>query len=74
MLGAALPWFLFQFRDNPLRACICPYNGIVQRLASLVVPDYGCFALVGYSDALDAAPGVTLRFELLDCLFHAGLY
>ena len=39
-----------------------------------MVPDYGCFALVGYSDALDAAPGVALGFELLDGFFDAGLY
>lgn len=68
------PWFLFQFCDNLLRPCVCPYNSIVQGLASLVVPDYGCFALVGYSDALDAAPGVALGFELLDGFFDAGLY
>jgi hypothetical protein len=39
-----------------------------------VVPDYGCFALIGYSDALDATSDVALRFEFLDGFFDAGFY
>lgn len=39
-----------------------------------MVPDYGCFALVGYSDAFDAAAGMALGFEFCDGFLDAGFY
>lgn len=70
-LGAG---FLFQVGDDGLRACVGPDYGVVEGLAGFMVPDYGCFALVGYADALDAVAGVAGVFEVADCFFDAGFY
>lgn len=55
-------------------AGVCPYNGVVEGFAGLVVPDNGCFALVGDSHAGDAGAGVALAFEGLDGAGDAGFH
>jgi hypothetical protein len=57
-----------------LRACVCPDNAVVEGFAGLVVPDDGCFALVGYSDAFYGGAVVACRFEFLHCGFDADFY
>lgn len=64
----------FEFGDDGLGAGVGPYNGIVEGFAGLVVPDDGCFALVGDSHAGDAGAGEALAFEGLDCAGDAGFH
>lgn len=66
--------FLFQLIHDRLGSRVCPDNCIVEGLAGLVVPDHGCFALVGDPHALDALAGVTVVFEVSDGFFDAGFY
>lgn len=66
--------FLFEICDDGLRARVGPDDGVVEGFTGLVVPDYGCFALVGDPDALDAVAGVAGVFEVADCFFDAGFY
>lgn len=54
---------LFEFSDEGLRACVCPDDGVVEGFAGLVVPDYGCLALVGYTYCFDGAGGVAVVLE-----------
>lgn len=73
-LEAFCAGFLLQLGDDGLGAGVCPDDGVVEGLAGLVVPDYGCFALVGDAHALDAVAGVAGVFKVADCFFDAGFY
>lgn len=54
-----------------MSASVCPDNGVVEGLAGYVVPDDGCFALVGDSDCFDGFGGMALVFEGLDGALNA---
>lgn len=60
--------------DDGLRAGVCPDNGVMEGFARLVVPDDGCFTLVGDAYAGDAGAGVALAFEGLDGAGDAGFH
>lgn len=64
----------FELGDDGLRAGVCPDNGVVEGFARLVVPDDGCFALVGDSYAGDAGAGVALTFKGLNGAGNAGFH
>lgn len=46
----------------------------MEGFAGLVVPDDGCFALVGDTHAGDTGAGEALAFEEFDCAGDAGFH